>query len=51
MIQDKLLQTNREFDVDGADHILDFEVFEFRGKAEFLNHPRVFSRCQAGFFF
>jgi hypothetical protein len=51
VVENELLETDREFDVYRANHVLDLEVFEFRWKTEFLNHARVFSRCEARFFF
>ena len=48
--KDQALQADGELDVAGPDHVLDFEVLEFGGKAELLNNAGVLSGGQAGVF-
>lgn len=43
MRQDESLQSDWKFNVTTADHVLYFEVQEFRGKTEFLYDARVLS--------
>ena len=41
MREDQTFQPDGELDVAGANHVLDLEVLELGGKAEFLNDTSV----------
>ena len=47
MAQHEFLQADRKFYIDGSDHVLDFEIFEFCRPAKLLNHSSVFSSSQS----
>ena len=46
MATSQTLQANGEFDVAGADNILDLEVGKLRVESKLLNNARVFARGQ-----
>lgn len=51
MGENEAFQPDWEANVATADHILNFEVEEFRLEAEFLNDSGVLASCQSGLIF
>ena len=50
MPESQALETNRELNITGTDHVLDLEIRKLGLETELLNNSSVFTGCKLGLF-